>query len=95
MDRTTVMNMLSLIPERTLRRQSGSAFAAREGRAASLSRYLSWLSPLNPMTKDDQAAIGYSAAPPRIDDAEDGEGSDEDSLAPAEAETESEVRNSF
>ena len=95
MDRSTVMNMLSLIPERTVRRQSGTTFAAREGRPASLARYLSWLSPLNPMSKDDQAAIGYSASAPRIDDADDGEGSDEDSLAPAGAQTEPEIQNSF
>lgn len=87
MDRPTVMNMLSLIPERVARRQSGAMFDAREGRAASLGRFLNWMSPLNPLTKDDQAAIGYSpASHTRSEDSDSDEAADEEALAAAEEE---------
>jgi hypothetical protein len=90
MDRETVMSMLSLIPERTARRQSGTTFEAREGRTASLARFLSWLSPLNPTSKEDQAAIGYTVAQPRAEEhePEGDDASEEEGLAPAEPESE-------
>ena|SRR5690349_8461445 len=86
MDRTTVMNMLSMIPERSRRLQSGSFFEAREGRIANLSRFLSWLSPLNPTTKEDQEAIGYRAAAPRAEEPEGEEGPDDEPLTGSEPE---------
>ena len=87
MDKATVMHMLSLIPERVARRQSGAKFEAREGRAAHLGRFLNWMSPLNPLTKDDQVAIGYNAAShPRADDAEGDEPPEEEALAAADEE---------
>jgi hypothetical protein len=86
MDRTTVMNMLSLIPERSTRRQSGSFFEAREGRIANLSRFLNWLCPLNPITKEDQEAIGYRVAPPRAEEPEGDEGPDDEPLTASEPE---------
>ena len=82
MDRTTVMNMLSLIPERIARRQSGTVFEAREGRAANLARFLSWLSPLNATSKEDQAAIGYIVSAPRLEEPEADESPDDEALAP-------------
>jgi hypothetical protein len=90
MERSTVMNLLSVIPERSVRRQSGTRFEGREGRPANLARYLSWLSPLNPLSKEDQAAIGYTAVAPRAEDADSDEGADDEALAPAEAEAEPE-----
>ncbi len=55
MDAATVFRVISLIPDRTARAQSGSAFA--EGGAA-VSRFLNWLAPLNPISKEDQQALG-------------------------------------
>jgi hypothetical protein len=80
------MNMLSLIPERTARRQSGAFFEAREGRIGNLARFLNWMSPLNPISKEDQEAIGYRVAQPRADEADGEEGPDDEPLAASDPE---------
>jgi hypothetical protein len=65
MNATTVARIVSLIPDRTARVQSGSAFTKAEAlacsaadRVAYVARFLQWLSPLNPISKDDQRALG-------------------------------------
>jgi hypothetical protein len=59
MDGATVFRMISLIPDRTARSQSGSVFDDRSfERAGLLSPFLGWLGPLNPITKEDQHLLG-------------------------------------
>ena len=82
-----VSNIVSAIPERVARAQSGTRFALSEARArsgeqvAQLSRYLQWLSPLNPITKEDQSALGLAAphAKAAREGSEDGLDDDDDS----------------
>jgi hypothetical protein len=61
--------VLSLIPERTARVSTGSAFllpdaaaCAHPERVALLAGFLHWLSPLERLSKDDQRALGLVAA---------------------------------
>jgi hypothetical protein len=57
MDR--VLRLISLIPDRVPRSQSGSRFAgAGTGRAEQLARFLRWLGPLNPISREDQQILG-------------------------------------
>ena len=65
MNAAMVSRVVSLIPERTARMQSGSAFTTAEAeasgnpeRVAYVSRFLQWLTPLHAITKDDQRALG-------------------------------------
>ena len=67
MNASTVHRIISLIPERVAREQSGALFtmigACRHPeRMAYLSRYLQWLSPLNPVSRDDQQLLGQLLA---------------------------------
>ncbi|HYR34569.1 MAG TPA: hypothetical protein VEQ87_09795 [Burkholderiales bacterium] len=64
-----VSRTLSLIPDRVPRVQSGSTFdpSARgtcpfPERIAHLAQFLSWLGPLNPITKDDLRLLGFLTA---------------------------------
>lgn len=61
--------ILPLIPERVARLSSGSALVLPDAaacaypeRVAHLARFLHWLSPLEPLSKDDQRALGLVAA---------------------------------
>jgi len=65
MNAALVSRTLALIPDRVPRMQSGSAFdPAASGtcthpeRIAHLAQFLSWLGPLNPITKDDLRVFG-------------------------------------
>jgi hypothetical protein len=64
MDAASVFRILSLIPERSARAQSGAAFLVQAGsctdpeRLVPLSKCLHWLSPLDALTNDDQRALG-------------------------------------
>src|SRR5439155_14180133 len=63
MDASTVHRIISLIPERVARAQSGALFTMigayrHPERIAYLSSYLQWLSPLNPVSRDDQQLLG-------------------------------------
>ena len=60
MNVATVSRTLSMIPERTPRMQTGCAFTDEEAarcqhpdRIGHVMKFLSWLGPLNPLTKDD------------------------------------------
>jgi hypothetical protein len=63
MDAATVFRVISLIPDRMPRTQSGCAFDAggQPERIALLSRFLGWLGPLDPISKEDQQLLGVRA----------------------------------
>ena len=97
----TVSRVLSLIPERTVRTQSGVQFSL-EGtncvypeRLAHVVGFLSWLSPLAVLTRDDQVTLGLVAANGRPASVEDEELEDTEletaELETAELETETEA----
>lgn len=63
-----VSRIVSSIPERTPRSLTGTAFSVDGARACSdparlvsVARLLQWLSPLNPLSGDDQRALGLHA----------------------------------
>jgi hypothetical protein len=65
MDAAAVAGVMSLIPERVARAPSGASFAPAGAhacrypeRVAHLGQFLHWLSPLNPIGKDDQKTLG-------------------------------------
>jgi hypothetical protein len=67
MNTGTVSRLLSLIPERTGRAQSGVLFrpeasgCAYPERLAQLSKFMSWLRPLDALTREEQMALGLVA----------------------------------
>jgi len=59
MDRAALLSLISLIPDRAPRGQSGSPFTgAGAGRAELLAPFLGWLGPLNPISKEEQQLLG-------------------------------------
>ena len=65
MEAAMVSRVMSLIPDRTARLQSGSVFSQAEAtsskhpeRFALLARFLHWLGPLDTLTKEDQQFLG-------------------------------------
>jgi hypothetical protein len=69
MNATMVSRLISLIPDRSPRAQSGSAFSASQAatcrypeRMAYLTRFLHWLGPLDPMTREDQQILGVRSS---------------------------------
>jgi hypothetical protein len=68
MNAGAVSRLLSQIPARTERTQSGVQFrpqacgCAYPERLGQLSRFLSWLRPLDALTRDEQVALGLVAA---------------------------------
>jgi hypothetical protein len=69
MNATMVSRLISLIPDRSPRAQSGSVFSAPEAatcrypeRMAYLTRFLHWLGPLDPMTREDQQILGVRSS---------------------------------
>lgn len=92
MNAATVFRVLSLIPERQVRSLSGLLFtqeqaarAAEGDRVAYVSRFLHWLSPLNPITREDQRALGLLAPHARLEQAGDDESGEELEAAADEA----------
>ena len=70
MDTASVYRLMSVIPDRMPRSQSGSAFDhASSQQAELLARFLGWLGPLNPISKEDQQLLGVrvGAAKPMIE----------------------------
>lgn len=66
MNTASVYRLISLIPDRSPRSLSGSAFnGASSQQAELLSRFLGWLGPLNPISKDEQQLLGARTAPPK------------------------------
>jgi hypothetical protein len=69
MNATMVSRLMSLIPDRSPRAQSGSVFSASEAatcrypeRIAYLTRFLHWMGPLDPMTREDQQILGVRSS---------------------------------
>jgi hypothetical protein len=84
MNASAVSRVLSLIPERVARPLSGSLFTDEEAgralhadRVAYVAKFLSWLTPLNPITKDDQRFLGLLATHARSELAADDEAGDD------------------
>jgi hypothetical protein len=62
MDGLVVFRLISLIPDRMPRGQTGSLFTGGTFQQLEpLSRFLSWLGPLNPISKEDQQLLGVRA----------------------------------
>jgi len=79
MSSTMVFRVMSLIPERTARAQSGSLFdstrvATHPERIALITRFLGWLGPLDALTKEDQQLLGLRSSGGRPVEAEGDEG---------------------
>lgn len=75
MSSSMVFRVMSLIPERTARVQSGSMFdtarvTAHPERIALITRFLGWLGPLDALTKEDQQLLGLRSSGGRPADAE-------------------------
>ena len=69
MNAARVFGLISLIPDRTVRLPSGTVFSDAQAasckypeRVAHLSRFLGWLGPLDPISKEDQQILGLRAA---------------------------------
>lgn len=60
MDAATVFRVISLIPDRMPRAQSGAVFSAggQSDRVVLLCKFLHWLGPLDPVSKEDQQLLG-------------------------------------
>ena len=79
MDAATVFRVMSLIPDRSARAQSGCAFAleGQSDKVALVARFLHWLGPLETLSKEDQQRLGLRSNAPRPVD-EDLEGLEAD-----------------
>lgn len=69
MNTAMVSRIVSSIPERTARSLSGTAFSVDGARSCSdparlvsVARLLQWLSPLSPLSGDEQRALGLNGA---------------------------------
>ena len=69
MNAAAVSRLISLIPDRSPRAQSGSVFTPSEAaacrypdRMSYLTRFLHWLGPLDPMTREDQQILGVRSS---------------------------------
>jgi hypothetical protein len=69
MNATAVFRLISLIPDRSARAQSGSVFSPSEAaacrypdRLSYMGKFLHWLGPLDPMTKEDQQILGVRSS---------------------------------
>ena len=79
MSSAMVFRVMSLIPERTARAKSGSLFdstriVTHPERIALITRVLSWLGPLDALTKEDQQLLGLRSSGGRPAGAEGEEG---------------------
>ena len=83
MDGANVFRLISLIPDRMARSQSGSLFSVGPDgtRIGLLCKFLHWLGPLDPISKEDQQFLGLRSAAGRPPEAEEAE-----PLEPDEAE---------
>ena len=96
MNAGTVSRVLSLIPDRVARAQSGTNFMLEGSsckhpeRIAHVSRFLQWLSPLEALSKDDQKILGLLSSngrPMHAGDEEDEVDAEAGAEIDAEAET--------
>jgi len=89
MDGSAVSRLMSLVPDRAVRSQSGSLFnGASSERAVLLTKFLGWLGPLSPITREEQQALGVRSGSARpLSDEDEGmvEMAEEAEEAPARA----------
>lgn len=89
MDGSAVSRLMSLVPDRAVRSQSGSLFnGASSERAVLLAKFLGWLGPLSPITREEQQALGVRSGSARpLSDEDEGmvEMAEEAEEAPARA----------
>ena len=69
MDAALVFRLISLVPDRLARAQTGSVYSPSEAAASRypdrmsyLGKFLHWLGPLDPMTKEDQQILGVRSS---------------------------------
>jgi hypothetical protein len=69
MDAALVNRLISFVPDRSARAQTGSVYTPSEAaacrfpdRMSYLGKFLHWLGPLDPMTKEDQQILGVRSS---------------------------------
>ena len=105
MDAALVFRLISLVPDRSARAQSGSVYSPSEAaacrypdRMSYLGKFLHWLGPLDPMTREDQQILGVRSSGGRplaageealdgVDDLDDDLEAEEESIQRAETGT--------
>src|SRR5204862_8078014 len=92
MNAAIVARTLALIPDRVSRLQTGSVFdpsapCAHPERVAHLLQFLTWLGPLQPLTKDDLRLLGLMTPYPKPTMALADDEDDEDAILAAEERT--------
>jgi hypothetical protein len=67
-DASMISRIIAVVPERSARAHTGTPFAPPQAHAqlAQLVRHLGWLSPLNPLSREDQGALGQLSAHARL-----------------------------
>ena len=83
MDAANVFRLISLIPDRMARSQSGSLFSVGpdgSARIGLLCKFLHWLGPLDPISKEDQQLLGLRSAGSRPPEAEEAESLEADEV---------------
>ncbi|HEX2197044.1 MAG TPA: hypothetical protein VHG88_00265 [Burkholderiales bacterium] len=72
-----ISRLLALIPERSLRLATGTRFVpavavcAQPERLAAVAQFLSWMTPLGALTREEQQRLGIASSGPRPADAAD------------------------
>ncbi|HUG76139.1 MAG TPA: hypothetical protein VML57_01495 [Burkholderiales bacterium] len=66
MDASMISRLIAVVPERSARAHTGTPFAQAHAQLAQLVRHLGWLSPLNPLSREDQGALGQLSAHARL-----------------------------
>ena len=89
MDAAMVFRVMSLIPERVARAQSGSTFdctrvTSHPERIELIARFLRWLGPLDALTKEEQQLLGLRSSGGRPAGSEGEEGAEAVELDEAE-----------
>jgi hypothetical protein len=78
MNGTAVFRLISLIPDRSLRAQTGTHFQPDgSARMALIRRFLHWMGPLDTLSREDQQVLGLRSGGRLIEDS-DTEGEDID-----------------
>ncbi|HEU4350656.1 MAG TPA: hypothetical protein VFR66_02145 [Burkholderiales bacterium] len=73
MDGAAVSRLMSLVPERMARSQSGSHFRGDgSARMDLLCRFMHWLAPLSQMTREEQQLLGVRAGGKAMAEGEEG-----------------------
>jgi len=86
MDGTAVFRLISLIPDRPVRFQTGQHFQPDGSpRMALIGRFLHWMGPLNALTREEQQQLGLRSGGRSLMDGEaEGEGEGEELDLPEE-----------